>query len=45
MGATLSLVAPVRMDDGMDEGHAPKKKHELIDSPVLTECDKAKLDR
>ncbi|KAM5571239.1 ABC transporter F family member 3 [Rosa sericea] len=40
-----SLAAPVRMDDGMDEGQAPKKKQELIDGPVLTERDRAKLDR
>ncbi|PRQ16631.1 putative adenosinetriphosphatase [Rosa chinensis] len=40
-----SLAAPVRMDDGMDEGEAPKKKQELIDGPVLTERDRAKLDR
>ncbi|PRQ36828.1 hypothetical protein RchiOBHm_Chr4g0395861 [Rosa chinensis] len=30
-----SLAAPVRMDDGMDEGQAPKKKQELIDDPML----------
>ncbi|KAL6175262.1 hypothetical protein ACLB2K_051904 [Fragaria x ananassa] len=40
-----SLAAPVRMDDGMDEGQAPKKKQEVIDGPVLTERDRAKLDR
>ena len=41
-----SLAAPVRMDDGMDEGKAaPKKKQEVIDGPVLTERDRAKLDR
>ena len=40
-----SLAAPVRMDDGMDEGQAPKKKQEAIDGPVLTERDRAKLDR
>ncbi|KAK9926366.1 hypothetical protein M0R45_023600 [Rubus argutus] len=40
-----SLAAPVRMDDGMDEGEAPKKKPEVIDGPVLTERDRAKLDR
>ncbi|XP_068305427.1 ABC transporter F family member 3-like [Pyrus communis] len=40
-----SLSAPVRMDDGMNEKVAPKKKVELIDGPVLTERDRAKIER
>ncbi|XP_044477073.1 ABC transporter F family member 3 [Mangifera indica] len=39
-----SLTAPLRMNDGMDE-EVPKKKPEVIDGPVLTERDKAKLER
>ncbi|KAM7279333.1 hypothetical protein ACFE04_006467 [Oxalis oulophora] len=39
-----SLLAPLRMNDGMDE-EVVKKKPELIDGPVLTERDKMKLDR
>lgn len=40
-----SLATPFRMDDGMDEGEAPKKKPEALDGPVLTERDRAKLER
>lgn len=40
-----SLAAPVRMDDGMDEGEAPKKKVEVVDGPLLTERDRAKIER
>lgn len=40
-----SLTTPLRMFDGMDEVEAPKKKPEVIDGPLLTERDKAKLDR
>ncbi|XP_021816509.1 ABC transporter F family member 3 isoform X1 [Prunus avium] len=40
-----SLAAPVRMDDGMDEGEAPKKKVEAVDGPLLTERDRAKIER
>ncbi|CAN6713288.1 hypothetical protein ACFX13_039155 [Malus domestica] len=40
-----SLSAPVRMDDGMNEKVAPKKKVEVIDGPVLTERDRAKIER
>uniref|UniRef100_A0ABL6VKV3 ABCF3 PWI-like helical bundle domain-containing protein n=1 Tax=Cannabis sativa TaxID=3483 RepID=A0ABL6VKV3_CANSA len=40
-----SLATPFRMDDGMDEEQAPKKKVEVFDGPLLTERDKAKLER
>lgn len=40
-----SLLAPLRMDDGMDEKVAPKKKPEPVDGPLLTERDKMKLER
>ncbi|EXC14449.1 ABC transporter F family member 3 [Morus notabilis] len=40
-----SLATPFRMDDGMDEEQAPKKKAEVFDGPVLSERDKAKLER
>lgn len=41
-----SLLAPLRMDDGMDEQVAPKKiKQEPVDGPLLTERDKMKLER
>ncbi|KAF3434224.1 hypothetical protein FNV43_RR25327 [Rhamnella rubrinervis] len=40
-----SLATPFRMDDGMDEGEVPKKKPEVLDGPVLTERDRAKLER
>lgn len=41
-----SLSAPVRMDDGMDEKEAPKKKVvEVTDGPLLTERDRAKIER
>ncbi|KAK4601217.1 hypothetical protein RGQ29_010687 [Quercus rubra] len=40
-----SLATPLRMNDGMDEEEAPKKKPEPIEGPVLTERDKAKLER
>ncbi|KAK4489224.1 hypothetical protein RD792_005019 [Penstemon davidsonii] len=40
-----SLLTPLRMDDGMDEGEAPKKKPEPVDGPLLTERDKLKLER
>uniref|UniRef100_A0A2N9H8P7 ABC transporter domain-containing protein n=1 Tax=Fagus sylvatica TaxID=28930 RepID=A0A2N9H8P7_FAGSY len=43
--AMRSLAAPVRMNDGMDEEEAPKKKPEVIEGPVLTERDRAKLER
>ncbi|CAA0825450.1 ABC transporter F family member 3 [Striga hermonthica] len=40
-----SLLAPLRMFDGMDEEEAPKKKPEPVDGPLLTERDKMKLER
>ncbi|KAL6578858.1 ATP-binding cassette sub- F member 3 [Orobanche minor] len=41
-----SFLAPLRMDDGMDEQVAPKKiKQEPVDGPLLTERDKMKLER
>ncbi|KAM1810885.1 hypothetical protein TB2_027061 [Malus domestica] len=40
-----SLSAPVRMDDGMDTKVAPKKKVEVIDGPLLTERDRAKIKK
>ncbi|CAM8986700.1 unnamed protein product [Rhodiola kirilowii] len=43
--AVRSLLAPLRMFDGMDEEEAPKKKVEVIDGPVLTERDRAKIER
>ena len=39
-----SLTTPFRMNEGMDE-EVPKKKPEVIDGPVLTERDRAKLER
>lgn len=43
--AVRSLLAPLRMNEGMDEEEAPKKKPEVTDGPVLTERDRLKLDR
>ncbi|EYU25382.1 hypothetical protein ABFS82_03G047600 [Erythranthe guttata] len=40
-----SLLAPLRMYDGMDEKEAPKKKAEPVDGPLLTERDKMKIER
>ncbi|EPS74591.1 hypothetical protein M569_00164, partial [Genlisea aurea] len=40
-----SLVAPVRMYDGMDEVVATKNKPEPVDGPLLTERDKMKIER
>ena len=40
-----SLATPFRMNEGMDEEEAPKKKAEVFDGPVLTERDRAKLER
>lgn len=36
---------PVRMNDGMDDGPVKKKKPEPIDGPLLSERDKAKIER
>ncbi|KAJ9706287.1 hypothetical protein PVL29_001690 [Vitis rotundifolia] len=43
--AVRSLAAPLRMFDGMDEEEVPKKKPEVTDGPILTERDRAKLER
>lgn len=40
-----SLAAPFRMNDGMDDEEAPKKKPEAVDGPLLSERDRAKLER
>ncbi|KAL1319574.1 hypothetical protein HN51_071828 [Arachis hypogaea] len=40
-----SLAAPFRMNEGMDEGQAKKKKPEPVDGPLLSERDRMKLDR
>ncbi|KAG9441060.1 hypothetical protein H6P81_016914 [Aristolochia fimbriata] len=40
-----SLATPLRMFDGMDEDEAPKKQPEPVDGPLLSERDKAKLER
>ncbi|KAK7316509.1 hypothetical protein RJT34_00026 [Clitoria ternatea] len=40
-----SLAAPFRMNDGMDDGEAPKKKPEPVDGPLLSERDRLKLER
>ncbi|KAK4784768.1 hypothetical protein SAY86_019136 [Trapa natans] len=40
-----SLATPFRMDDGMDEEVAPKKKQEPVEGPLLSERDKAKIER
>ncbi|XP_048230002.1 ABC transporter F family member 3 isoform X2 [Ricinus communis] len=42
--AVRSLTTPFRMNEGMDED-VPKKKPEVIDGPLLTERDRAKLER
>uniref|UniRef100_A0A2P2LQS3 Uncharacterized protein MANES_02G005700 n=1 Tax=Rhizophora mucronata TaxID=61149 RepID=A0A2P2LQS3_RHIMU len=39
-----SLMTPFRMNEGMDE-EVPKKKQEVIDGPVLSERDRAKIER
>ncbi|ERM95172.1 hypothetical protein AMTRI_Chr07g81820 [Amborella trichopoda] len=43
--AVRSLATPLRMYDGLNEDEAPKKQNEVPDGPVLTERDKAKLER
>lgn len=40
-----SLATPFRMDDGMDEEVVPKKKQEVFDGPILSERDRAKIER
>ncbi|RWR72156.1 ABC transporter-like protein [Cinnamomum micranthum f. kanehirae] len=43
--AVRSLAAPLRMFDGMDEDETPKKQVEVLEGPVLSERDKAKIER
>ncbi|KAI3687431.1 hypothetical protein L1987_81127 [Smallanthus sonchifolius] len=43
--AVRSLATPFRMNEGMDEVKAKKKKPEPVDGPLLTERDKIKLER
>ncbi|KAL2327124.1 hypothetical protein Fmac_020551 [Flemingia macrophylla] len=43
--AVRSLAAPFRMNEGMDDGEAPKKKAEPVDGPLLSERDRLKLER
>lgn len=40
-----SLAAPFRMNEGMDDVQAPKKKPEPVDGPLLSERDRLKLER
>lgn len=40
-----SLATSLQMFDGMDDGELVEKKVELLDSPVLIECDRVKLKR
>lgn len=40
-----SLAAPFRMNEGLDDGEAPKKKPEPVDGPLLSERDKLKIER
>ncbi|KAG5128907.1 hypothetical protein JHK84_035304 [Glycine max] len=43
--AVRSLAAPFRMNEGMDDVQAPKKKPEPVDGPLLSERDRLKLER
>lgn len=43
--AVRSLATPLRMNDGMDADETPKKQQEVLDGPMLSERDKAKLER
>ncbi|CAL0323066.1 unnamed protein product [Lupinus luteus] len=43
--AVRSLAVPFRMNEGLDDGEAPKKKPEPVDGPLLSERDKLKLER
>ncbi|XP_020112985.1 ABC transporter F family member 3 isoform X2 [Ananas comosus] len=43
--AVRSLATPLRMFDGMDEEETPKKQVEVLDGPVLSERDRAKIER
>lgn len=40
-----SLATPVRMYEGMDEDVTPKKGPEVLEGPVLSERDRAKIER
>ncbi|XP_004502066.1 ABC transporter F family member 3 [Cicer arietinum] len=40
-----SLATPFRMNEGLDDGEAPKKKPEPVDGPLLSERDKLKIER
>ncbi|GAU44586.1 hypothetical protein TSUD_136330 [Trifolium subterraneum] len=40
-----SLAAPFRMNEGLDDGEAPRKKPEPVDGPLLSERDKLKIER
>lgn len=40
-----SLAAPFRMNEGLDDVEAPKKKPEPVDGPLLSERDRLKLER
>lgn len=40
-----SLATPVRMYEGMDEDVIPKKETEVLEGPVLSERDRAKMER
>nr|AAL66714.1 ABC transporter-like protein [Glycine max] len=43
--AVRGLAAPFRMNEGMDDVQAPKKKPEPVDGPLLSERDRLKLER
>ncbi|PKA53214.1 ABC transporter F family member 3 [Apostasia shenzhenica] len=43
--AVRSLATPVRMYEGMDEDVVPKKQTEAQDGPMLSERDRAKIER
>uniref|UniRef100_A0A0D9VM95 Uncharacterized protein n=1 Tax=Leersia perrieri TaxID=77586 RepID=A0A0D9VM95_9ORYZ len=40
-----SLLTPLRMNKGMDEKVAPKKQADVFERPLLSSCDKAKIER
>ncbi|KAG0453055.1 hypothetical protein HPP92_025719 [Vanilla planifolia] len=43
--AVRSLATPVRMYEGMDEEITPRKQVEVQDGPILSERDRAKIER
>ncbi|XP_020582440.1 ABC transporter F family member 3 isoform X1 [Phalaenopsis equestris] len=43
--AMRSLATPVRMYEGMDEDTIPKKETESLEGPILSERDRAKIER